>query len=124
MLLCLPHQSLLESSHCMLVLTKITLKVLFFHILYALCLLCVSMSKCVCVCPFWTAVMVFPCVSQMDPGYEPDDSEVRVLFGLHLKQKRNGAVVDKALFNNIVTKGKVSIQNSLNNETIASRFVH
>lgn len=43
----------------------------------------------------------------MDPEYEPDEEEVRVLFGLHLKQKRNGAVIDKELFSNIVSKGKV-----------------
>lgn len=43
----------------------------------------------------------------MDPEYEPDEEEVRVLFGLHLKQKRNGAAVDKELFSNIVSKGNV-----------------
>ncbi len=43
----------------------------------------------------------------MDPEYEPDEEEVRVLFGLHLKQKRNGAVIDKELFSNIVSKGTV-----------------
>lgn len=48
----------------------------------------------------------------MDPDYEPDDEEVRVLFGLYLKQKRNGAVIDKGLFSNIVSKGKV--RNSIN----------
>uniref|UniRef100_A0A674EBR0 Bifunctional purine biosynthesis protein ATIC n=1 Tax=Salmo trutta TaxID=8032 RepID=A0A674EBR0_SALTR len=45
------------------------------------------------------------CVVQMDPAYEPDEPEVRVLFGLHLKQKRNGAVIDKELFSNVVSKG-------------------
>uniref|UniRef100_A0A673ZCJ9 Bifunctional purine biosynthesis protein ATIC n=1 Tax=Salmo trutta TaxID=8032 RepID=A0A673ZCJ9_SALTR len=45
------------------------------------------------------------CVLQMDPAYEPDEPEVRVLFGLHLKQKRNGAVIDKELFSNVVSKG-------------------
>uniref|UniRef100_A0A8C7MJQ2 Bifunctional purine biosynthesis protein ATIC n=1 Tax=Oncorhynchus kisutch TaxID=8019 RepID=A0A8C7MJQ2_ONCKI len=45
------------------------------------------------------------CVLQMDPAYEPDEPEVRVLFGLHLKQKRNGAVIDKDLFSNVVSKG-------------------
>lgn len=48
----------------------------------------------------------------MDPDYEPDEEEVRVLFGLYLKQKRNGAVIDKELFRNIVSKGKV--RNSIN----------
>uniref|UniRef100_A0A8C2I138 Bifunctional purine biosynthesis protein ATIC n=1 Tax=Cyprinus carpio TaxID=7962 RepID=A0A8C2I138_CYPCA len=48
------------------------------------------------------------CVLRMDPEFEPDEEEVRVLFGLHLKQKRNGAVIDKELFSNIVSKGKLS----------------
>lgn len=45
----------------------------------------------------------------MDPDYEPDETEVRVLFGLHLKQKRNGGKIDKEFFSNIVSKGSVSI---------------
>ena len=48
------------------------------------------------------------CVSQMDPAYEPDEAEVRVLFGLHLKQKRNAVLIDKQLFTNVVSKGSVS----------------
>lgn len=43
----------------------------------------------------------------MDPDYEPDETEVRVLFGLHLKQKRNGGKIDKEFFSNIVSKGSV-----------------
>ncbi|XP_066515988.1 bifunctional purine biosynthesis protein PURH [Hoplias malabaricus] len=48
------------------------------------------------------------CVLQMDPEYEPEEQEVRVLFGLHLKQKRNNAVINKELFSNIVSKGTLS----------------
>uniref|UniRef100_A0A8C1P6J1 Bifunctional purine biosynthesis protein ATIC n=1 Tax=Cyprinus carpio TaxID=7962 RepID=A0A8C1P6J1_CYPCA len=49
-----------------------------------------------CICKFYTKL-------------EPISlEEVRVLFGLHLKQKRNGAVIDKELFSNIVSKGKLS----------------
>ncbi|XP_075904029.1 bifunctional purine biosynthesis protein ATIC [Nelusetta ayraudi] len=48
------------------------------------------------------------CVLQMDPDYEPDETEVRVLFGLHLKQKRNGGKIDKEFFSNIVSKGSLS----------------
>lgn len=44
----------------------------------------------------------------MDPDYEPDETEVRVLFGLYLKQKRNTALVDKEFFSNVVSKGSVS----------------
>lgn len=43
---------------------------------------------------------------QMDPHYEPDDVEVRTLYGLNLMQKRNNAVIDRSLFKNIVTKNK------------------
>ncbi|KAM9035473.1 bifunctional purine biosynthesis protein PURH [Sarcophilus harrisii] len=46
------------------------------------------------------------CVLQMDPGYKPDEDEIRTLFGLHLSQKRNNGVIDKSLFNSIVTKHK------------------
>uniref|UniRef100_A0A673ASR7 Bifunctional purine biosynthesis protein ATIC n=1 Tax=Sphaeramia orbicularis TaxID=375764 RepID=A0A673ASR7_9TELE len=48
------------------------------------------------------------CVLQMDPDYVPDEAEVRVLFGLYLKQKRNGALINKEFFSNIVSKGSLS----------------
>lgn len=54
-------------------------------------------------------VMTYVCFLQMDPDYEPDEMEVRVLFGLHLKQKRNGGKIDKEFFSNIVSNGSVSI---------------
>lgn len=44
----------------------------------------------------------------MDPSYEPDEQEVRVLFGLHLKQKRNRGVIDRELLGNVVSGGAVS----------------
>uniref|UniRef100_A0A3B3RC54 Bifunctional purine biosynthesis protein ATIC n=1 Tax=Paramormyrops kingsleyae TaxID=1676925 RepID=A0A3B3RC54_9TELE len=59
------------------------------------------------------------CVLQMDPEYEPDESEVRVLFGLHLKQKRNGASIDASLFNNVVSKGMLS-ETALRDLTVAT----
>jgi hypothetical protein len=40
----------------------------------------------------------------MDAGYEPSPMETRTLFGLQLEQKRNDAVIDKALFTNITSK--------------------
>lgn len=42
----------------------------------------------------------------MDPYYEPDENEIRTLYGLHLMQKRNNVVIDQSLFKNIVTKNK------------------
>ncbi|XP_034536887.1 bifunctional purine biosynthesis protein PURH [Notolabrus celidotus] len=47
------------------------------------------------------------CVLQMDPEYEPDETEVRVLFGLYLKQKRNGGLINKDFFSNVVSKGSL-----------------
>ncbi|XP_030065812.1 bifunctional purine biosynthesis protein ATIC [Microcaecilia unicolor] len=44
------------------------------------------------------------CILQMDPEYEPDEMEVRNIFGLYLMQKRDNAVIDKSLFSNVVTK--------------------
>ncbi|XP_048340363.1 bifunctional purine biosynthesis protein ATIC isoform X2 [Sphaerodactylus townsendi] len=46
------------------------------------------------------------CVLQMDPTYEPEENEIRILFGLHLMQRRNDGVIDRSLFKNIVTKNK------------------
>uniref|UniRef100_A0A6B2F7T1 Bifunctional purine biosynthesis protein ATIC n=1 Tax=Bothriechis nubestris TaxID=1766655 RepID=A0A6B2F7T1_9SAUR len=46
------------------------------------------------------------CVLQMDPSFEPEQNEIRTLFGLHLMQKRNDCVIDRSLFKNIVTKNK------------------
>ncbi|XDV14506.1 hypothetical protein PO909_014748 [Leuciscus waleckii] len=59
------------------------------------------------------------CVLRMDPDYEPDEEEVRVLFGLSLKQKRNGSIIDKKLFSNIVSKGKLS-ESALRDLIVAS----
>lgn len=44
--------------------------------------------------------------NQMDQSYNPDENEVRTLFGLCLSQKRNNGVIDRSLFSNIVTKNK------------------
>uniref|UniRef100_A0A8C2PHB7 Bifunctional purine biosynthesis protein ATIC n=1 Tax=Capra hircus TaxID=9925 RepID=A0A8C2PHB7_CAPHI len=43
---------------------------------------------------------------EMDQSYNPDENEVRTLFGLRLSQKRNNSVVNRSLFSNIVTKNK------------------
>lgn len=54
----------------------------------------------------------------MDPRYEPDDNEIRTLYGLHLMQKRNNAVIDRSLFKNIVTKNKnVSVRRKMSLRT-------
>uniref|UniRef100_A0A8C0EAP1 Bifunctional purine biosynthesis protein ATIC n=1 Tax=Bubo bubo TaxID=30461 RepID=A0A8C0EAP1_BUBBB len=60
------------------------------------------------------------CVLQMDPHYEPDDSEIRTLYGLHLMQKRNNAVIDRSLFKNIVTKNKNLPESAVRDLIVAS----
>uniref|UniRef100_A0A673APN5 Bifunctional purine biosynthesis protein ATIC n=1 Tax=Sphaeramia orbicularis TaxID=375764 RepID=A0A673APN5_9TELE len=62
------------------------------------------------------------CVLQMDPDYVPDEAEVRVLFGLYLKQKRNGALINKEFFSNIVSKGSVNAVRDLVVATIAVKY--
>ncbi|XP_075994640.1 bifunctional purine biosynthesis protein ATIC [Genypterus blacodes] len=64
------------------------------------------------------------CVLQMDPDYEPDEVEVRVLFGLRLKQKRNTTLVDKEFFSNVVSSGSLSeaAQRDLTVATIAVKY--
>ncbi|XP_064595230.1 bifunctional purine biosynthesis protein ATIC-like [Liolophura sinensis] len=46
------------------------------------------------------------CVLEIDPSYEPSPMETRMLFGLHMEQKRNDARIDKSLLTNIVTSNK------------------
>lgn len=59
------------------------------------------------------------CVLQMDPSYEPEQAEVRVLFGLRLQQTRNTALVTKQLFSNVVSKENLS-ENALRDLIVAS----
>ncbi len=42
-------------------------------------------------------------VLQIDPGYEPPETEHRELFGFALSQQRNSARIDAGLFGNVVT---------------------
>lgn len=46
------------------------------------------------------------CVLQMDPEYVPNEIESRTLFGLHLEQKRNEALINSDTFANIVSSNK------------------
>lgn len=43
---------------------------------------------------------------QIDPSYVPSPIERKTLFGLTLEQKRNDAVIDSAVFSNIVSDYK------------------
>jgi phosphoribosylaminoimidazolecarboxamide formyltransferase/IMP cyclohydrolase len=46
------------------------------------------------------------CVLKMDPTYEPEQQEIRQVYGLYMEQKRNNCKIDKSLFTNVVTKNK------------------
>lgn len=46
------------------------------------------------------------CILQIDPNFVPNDIESKTLFGLHLEQKRNDAVINEDVFQNVVTKNK------------------
>lgn len=46
------------------------------------------------------------CILQIDPAFEPDLIERKMIFGLTLEQRRNDAIIDKELFKNIVTTNK------------------
>lgn len=43
------------------------------------------------------------CILQIDPSYVPSSIERRTLYGLVMEQKRNDAVINKEMFNNVVT---------------------
>uniref|UniRef100_A0A5G2QLF6 Bifunctional purine biosynthesis protein ATIC n=1 Tax=Sus scrofa TaxID=9823 RepID=A0A5G2QLF6_PIG len=60
------------------------------------------------------------CVLQMDHSYNPDENEVRTLFGLRLSQKRNNGVIDRSLFSNIVTKNKDLPESALRDLIVAT----
>ena len=40
----------------------------------------------------------------MDPKYEPSEMEIRTLYGLRMEQRRNDAVIDAKLFENVTSK--------------------
>jgi len=46
------------------------------------------------------------CVLQIADDYVPSLTERKVLFGLTMEQRRNDAVIDRKLFNNVVTENK------------------
>jgi phosphoribosylaminoimidazolecarboxamide formyltransferase/IMP cyclohydrolase len=45
-------------------------------------------------------------VIEIDPAYQPEETEVREVFGIEFEQKRNNAVIIADLLKNVVTKKK------------------
>ncbi|XP_076260454.1 bifunctional purine biosynthesis protein ATIC [Rhynchophorus ferrugineus] len=60
------------------------------------------------------------CVLQIDPAYEPDPIERRILFGLTLEQKRNDAVINASLFQNVVSVKKGLPESAIRDLTVAT----
>ena len=60
------------------------------------------------------------CVLQMDQSYNPDENEVRTLFGLCLSQKRNNGTIGRSLFSNVVTKNKDLPESALRDLIVAT----
>lgn len=60
------------------------------------------------------------CVLQIDPSYEPEAIERKVLFGLTMEQKRNDAIINKSLFSNVVTADKAMPDNAVRDLIVAT----
>lgn len=60
------------------------------------------------------------CILQIDSSYEPAATERRMLFGLNLEQKRNDAVIEKNLFQNIVSENKLCPEAALRDLILAT----
>ncbi|CEG77023.1 Putative Phosphoribosylaminoimidazolecarboxamide formyltransferase/IMP cyclohydrolase [Rhizopus microsporus] len=60
------------------------------------------------------------CVLKMDPAYEPEEQEVRQVYGLYLEQKRNNYKIDATLFKNIVSKNKELSPEAVNDLIVAT----
>ncbi len=59
-------------------------------------------------------------VLQIDASYNPPEIETRTLFGLQMQQKRNSAVINKDLFQNIVTKRSDISESAIRDLIVAS----
>ncbi|XP_067892236.1 bifunctional purine biosynthesis protein PURH [Heterodontus francisci] len=60
------------------------------------------------------------CILRMDPEYEPDELETRTIFGLHLAQRRNSALVNRSLFEKQVTLSKDLPESAIRDLIVAS----
>jgi phosphoribosylaminoimidazolecarboxamide formyltransferase / IMP cyclohydrolase len=59
-------------------------------------------------------------ILQIDPDYEPSDIESKNIYGFTLQQSRNNAVIDKSLFNNIISSNKVVSSEALQSLIVAT----
>ncbi|CAJ0830651.1 7578_t:CDS:10, partial [Entrophospora sp. SA101] len=59
-------------------------------------------------------------VIQVDPDYEPPETETRQVYGLFLQQKRNNVQIDQKLFENIVSKNKNLSESAITDLIVAT----
>ncbi|KAJ3152561.1 bifunctional phosphoribosylaminoimidazolecarboxamide formyltransferase/IMP cyclohydrolase [Geranomyces variabilis] len=59
-------------------------------------------------------------VLEIDPAYEPEESETRQVYGLHLQQKRNGLLITEDVFKNVVTKKSKTLSDSIVRDLIVA----
>ncbi|PVU91732.1 hypothetical protein BB561_004249 [Smittium simulii] len=60
------------------------------------------------------------CVLEIDSEYEPEEIETRQIYGMSLSEKRNNAIIDSQLFNNIVSKNTQLTQDAIRDLTVAT----
>ncbi|KAJ6485584.1 bifunctional purine biosynthesis protein ade10 [Mycena sanguinolenta] len=60
------------------------------------------------------------CVLEIDPNYVPGEIETKQVYGVYLRQRRNNAKIDSALFNNVVTKSSTLPADALTDLILAT----
>ncbi|XP_055350540.1 bifunctional purine biosynthesis protein ATIC-like [Paramacrobiotus metropolitanus] len=60
------------------------------------------------------------CMLQIDPAYEPEEMEIRTLFGLQMEQKRNDRAITADRFKNTVTSNKMLGEDALRDLLVAT----
>ncbi|XP_002128652.2 bifunctional purine biosynthesis protein ATIC [Ciona intestinalis] len=60
------------------------------------------------------------CILQMDPDYEAQDLETRMIFGVTLEQKRNSLLFNESMLQNIVTQRKIVPEAATQDMVVAS----
>lgn len=57
---------------------------------------------------------------QIDPSYVPSSMERKTLYGLVMEQKRNDAMINKSMFDNVVTKSKTLLESAIRDLIVAT----
>ncbi|GAB1868298.1 Bifunctional purine biosynthesis protein ATIC [Camponotus japonicus] len=60
------------------------------------------------------------CILQIDPSYVPSAIERKTLYGLVMEQKRNDAIIDKSIFDNVTTKSKILSEDAIRDLIVAT----